>query len=335
MSCGVKNIRTVLNAPRPPASTFACLLLAMGCRGPAPRDDRGAPAEIDTTANAQSTAGGATRVEIVDVDLRVFADARIHVLRLAGTASSVRPGQPVPLDDKNGYTIAVDGAETWVGWSDLSAILNEYTFDFDGAPVDDLSIDREEDADQRDEVELKGDLGGVLGLRFEIEGRPEVTPDGRIRIRTTSVQALDIPVEGLMHALGLEPADLMGNLRDRGLDFDGDDLILDASRAFPPPRMSGRVRSVTVEEGGMSIVLGDPDAAPSSGNANHLWFRGGTIRIGRMTQTDADLRILDDDPADRFDFFPDQMNAQLAAGYAKMREDGGLTMHVPDYNDMR
>jgi hypothetical protein len=270
----------------------------------------------------------------VDVDLRVFADARIHVLRLAGTASSARRGQPVPLDDKNGYAIEVDGAATWIGWSDLSAILNEYTFAFDGAPVNDLSIGREEDEDQLDEVELKGDLAGVLGLRFEIEGRPEVTPDGRIRIRTTSVQALDIPVGGLMHALGLEAADLMGNLRDRGLDFEGDDLILDASRAFPPPRMSGRVRAVTVEEGGMSIVIGDPDAAPASGNANHLWFRGGTIRIGRMTQTDADLRILDDDPADPFDFFPGYMNEQLAAGYAKMRADGGLTMHVPDYADI-
>jgi hypothetical protein len=308
--------------------------LAFGCR------DSGEPVEAtqpppDTVANPrQSNAGDPTRVEILDVDLRVFADARIHVLRLAGTASSVHAGQPVPLDDKNGYTIEVDGAETWVGWSDLSAVLNEYTFAFDGAPVDDLTIGREEDEDQLDEVELKGDLAGVLGLRFEIEGRPEVTPDGRIRIRTTSVQALDIPVEGLMHALGLDAADLMGNLEDRGIAFEGDDLILDASRAFPPPRMSGRVRAVAVEEEGMSIVIGDPGAAPAAGSANHLWFRGGTIRIGRMTQTDADLRILDDDPADPFDFFPEYMNEQLAAGYAKMRTDGGLTMNVPDYADI-
>jgi hypothetical protein len=316
-----------------PDARLACLVLAMGCRGPASPANRGAPAEVDTLAATET--GALTRVEIVDVDLRVFADARIHVLRLAGTASSVRPGEPVPLDDKNAYTIDVDGAYTWVGWSDLSAILNEYTFAFDGAPVDDLSIDREEDEDQRDEVELTGDLEGVLGLRFEIEGRPEVTPDGRIRIRTTSVQALDIPVGGLMHALGLEAADLMGNLEDRGLDFDGDDLILDAGRAFPPPRMSGRVRSVTVEEDGMSIVIGDRSAAPAAGAANHLWFRGGTIRIGRMTQTNADLRILDADPRDPFDFYGDRMNEQLAAGYAKMRADGGLTMFVPDFDEIR
>ena len=268
------------------------------------------------------------------MDLRLFESASIHVTRLAGTVSSLRPGEPVRLDDENTYAIEVEGAEAWIGWSDLSTILNEYTFAFDDAPVGDLTIDREEDEDQRDQVELKGDLESALGLRFEIEGRPEVTPDGRIRIRTTSVQALDIPVEGLMHALGLDAADLMGHLEERGIAFEGDDLILDASLAFPPPRMSGRVVAVRVEEGGLSITLGDPDGAPRPGRANHVWFRGGTIQIGRMTQTDADLRILDDDPRDAFDFFPGQMNSQLAAGYAKMSVDGALTMFVPDYGDI-
>jgi hypothetical protein len=270
----------------------------------------------------------------VDVDLRLFEDASIHVMRLAGIASSAGGG-PVVLDDPNAYTIEVQGAETWIGWSDLSVVLNEYTFAFEGAPVGDLEIAREEDEDQWDQVELKGDLESALGLRFEIEGRPEVTPDGRIRIRTTSIQALEIPVEGLMHALGLDAADLMGNLEERGIAFDGDDLILDASRAFPPPRMSGRVAAVRVEEGGLAITLGDPGKAPRAGRANHLWFRGGIIKIGRMTQTDADLRILDQDPSDTFDFYADQMNRQLAAGYAKMGVDGALTMFVPDYEEMR
>lgn len=279
--------------------------------------------------------GTPTRVEIVGVDLRLFEDASIHVTRLVGTASSGRAGEPVVLDDNRAYTIDVKGAETWIGWSDLSVVLNEYTFAFDDAPVGDLKIAREEDEDQRDQVELKGDLESALGLRFEIEGRPEVTPDGRIRIRTTSVQALHIPVEGLMHALGLDAADLMGNLEERGIAFDGDDLILDASRAFPPPRMSGRVAAVRVEEGGLAITLGDPGMAPRPGRSNHLWFRGGTIRIGRMTQTDADLLIVDQDPRDPFDFFGERMTRQLAAGYTKMRVDGGLTMFVPDYADIR
>lgn len=311
--------------------------MALGCRGGGPpRGDGEGPVAADTSSPAPRSSGGnPTEVEILDVQLRLFADARIHVIRLVGTVTSVHGGEAVALDDKQSYTIAVEGAETRIAWADLSAVLNEYTFAFDGAPVGDLTIDREEDEDQLDQVELRGDLESALGLRFEIEGIPEVTSDGRIRIRTTSVQALDIPVEGLMHALGLDAADLMGNLEERGIDFEGDDLILDASRAFPPPRMSGRVAAVHVEEDGLRIALGDPDKAPALDRANHLWFRGGTIRIGRMTQTNADLRIVDADPDDPFDFFPDRMNDQLAAGYAKMRADGGLTMFVPDFDESR
>ncbi|MGH7565291.1 MAG: hypothetical protein ACREK2_00525 [Gemmatimonadota bacterium] len=323
---------------RPPQGTlrYVCLLLALGCRGAGPpQGDEGSPMGADTASATRPSNGEPTSVEIVDVDLRLFEGATVHVTRLAGIATSVRSGEPVALDDNRAYRIDVTGAETWIGWPDLSAILNEYTFAFDEAPVGDLEISREEDEDQRDQVELKGDLENVLGLRFEIEGRPEVTPDGRIRIRTTSVQALDIPVGGLMHALGLDAADLMGNLEERGIAFDGDDLILDASRAFPPPRMSGRVAAVRVEEGGLAITLGDPGAAPRTGRVNHLWFQGGTIRIGRMTQTDADLRIVDQDPSDAFDFFSERMTRQLAAGYAKLRLDGGLTMFVPDYDDIR
>ena len=48
-----------------------------------------------------------------------------------------------------------------------------------------------------------------------------------------------------------------------------------------------------------------------------------------------DPGLKDADPDDPFDFFPDRMNDQLAAGYAKMRADGGLTMFVPDFEESR
>jgi hypothetical protein len=49
-----------------------------------------------------------------------------------------------------------------------------------------------------------------------------------------------------------------------------------------------------------------------------------------MTMRDADLRIVDQDPGDAFEFSVDRLNDQLQAGYAKLQADGGLTMHVHD-----
>ncbi len=217
---------------------------------------------------------------------------------------------------------------------------------------------------ERNELQIKGRLRKALGIPFEIEGRPEPTPDGKIRIRTTSIQALDIKVGGLMHALGLEPEDLLGGLEERGVRVDGNDMILDLARALPPPTVTRAVTAVRVEPEGITLTFGTPTAlakpvtgtgaspsrnaagktasspirAPAStreGTSNYLAFRGGTIRLGKMTQRDADLRIVDQDPRDPLDIVGDRMTQQLAAGYAKLGPSGELTVFVPDHEDIR
>jgi hypothetical protein len=273
-----------------------------------------------------------------NVDLRIAEGVTLHVQHLVGQAVSAVPGQPVVLDDKTSYVIHVQSGEASIGYGDLSRVMNEYTFAFEGAPVKDLEIKREEDPGEENEIQLKGQLRKVLGVPFEIEGRPEATPEGLIRIRTTSIQGpLGIKAGGLMKVLGLEPKDLLGNLEKRGLRVDGNDLILDMSRALPPPRVAGRVTAVRVEQKGLALWFGapEPPAAATSDTANYLWFRKGTIRIGKMTQRDAELRIVDADPRDPLDFYGDRMTEQLVAGYAKLGASGGLTMFVPDYGDMR
>ena len=323
---------------RPSLRVASCLLLALACgrRSPAPAPESTTASRDSVIADSAAHAAAAqapTRIEIVGVDLRVFENAIVHVRRLEGIVVGNLSGLPIPLDDPAGYTIEVESGETWIGYAHLSRIMNDYTFAFDGAPIGHLEMAREEDEDERDRIELKGRLESGLGLPFEIEGRPEVTPDGKIRIRTMDIEALEISVDGLMHALGLDAEDLIGNMEERGVTFDGDDMILDASRALPPPRMRGSVTAVRVEDDGLLLTFGPARPMPE-GRTNYLRFRHGVIKIGRMTQYDADLTITDADPRDPFDFFGEQMIRQLAAGYTKMSEAGALTMFVPDFADM-
>ena len=56
------------------------------------------------------------------------------------------------------------------------------------------------------------------------------------------------------------------------------------------------------------------------------------MRFGRLTMTDTDMRLIDADPSDPFDFFPDHYNDQLVAGYSKTTASGGLLVYMPDYN---
>ena len=306
------------------------LALAVCGRGPRGRPED-APAE---PVPPQETSGSSsqTRTQMRNLDLVIAEGVRLRVRYLNGWSVRVRPDTPVILDDKNSFLIEVDDAETFVDYESLSRLMNEYVFAFEGAPIRDLEITQEEDEDQRDLVELNGHLTSALGTPFEIEGRPEVTPDGDLRIRTTDIQAFDIEVEGLLDLLGLEAEDMIPSLEERGVRVEGDNVVLVLDRLMPPPRMSGRASEVQVLSSGLLIRLGNHGSGGSidEGGGNYLYYRGGTIRIGKMTMHDADLRILDEKPDDPFDFSVDRLNEQLQAGYAKLQPDGGLIMHVPD-----
>jgi hypothetical protein len=48
--------------------------------------------------------------------------------------------------------------------------------------------------------------------------------------------------------------------------------------------------------------------------------------------TDADMWLIDADPRDPFDFFPDHYLDQLVAGYSKTTKAGGLRVYMPDFD---
>ena len=287
--------------------------------GPAPVDQE--PPDADSPS---------THTEMRNLNLLVSEGVHLEVRYLDGRSISMRKDRPVILDDKSSFRIEIESAETAVDYESLSRLMNDHVFAYEGAPVRDLEITQEEDADQRDLVELNGHLTSALGTPFEIEGRPEVTSQGEVRIRTTDIQAFDIEVEGLLDLLGIEAEDVISSLEERGVKVEGNDIVLLLDRLMPPPRISGRVTSVQVAPKGLILHFGGARPA-ASGNGNYAYYRGGTIRIGKMTMRDADLRIVDQDPGDAFDFSVDRLNEQLQAGYAKLQADGGLTMHVPDF----
>jgi hypothetical protein len=73
---------------------------------------------------------------------------------------------------------------------------------------------------------------------------------------------------------------------------------------------------------------------PPVASHNFMYYRGGTLRFGKLTMADADLMLVDDDPRDPFDFSPAQYKDQLVAGYSKITPDNGLVTHMPDLSDI-
>ncbi len=182
--------------------------------------------------------------------------------------------------------------------------------------------------------------GSMHGWPFRIRATLTLTPEGQIRIHPTAVKVIGVNMRGLMKFFGVSLEGLLKLRPGYGARIEKDDFILDPTGILPPPRIRGRLTAIRVEPGRLAQTFGgnEPGASlhrPDSSAVNYMYFRGGGLRFGKLTMTDTDLEILDDNPADPFDFSLDDYNAQLVAGYNKNTEVHGLIVHMPDFSTLR
>ena len=271
-----------------------------------------------------------------NVDFHVDSSIVLRIRHLRGTMRG-REGRPVVFDDKSSFLFHLAWAEVAVTAADLSELLNRYVFAVDGAPLRRLSIRA-----AGSELEQSGQMKKGIWIPFRIRATVQPTPDGRIRLHPTRVRVAGIPAEGVLRWLGVELEDLLSMDRVRGVSVDDNDLLLDPAELLPPPGIEGKVTGVRVEDGALVQVFGSERAADSLGalrvplsrDGNYMFYRGGTLRFGKLTMSDADLQILDMDPGDPFRFFLDRYAEQLVAGYSRTLPDLGLAAYMKDVDEL-
>jgi hypothetical protein len=286
---------------------------------------------------SENTAANAvTRAAIKNVDFHLTDRIVVHIDTLSGTMVPSKQGQIPVFDDKQSFVFKVDTANITLSTAALSNDLNDYVFAKPGAPLKDLSA-----SIKGDQLIVKGLLVSKGGVPFESAGTVSVTPDGQVRVHTAKVKAVGIPVKGLMDLLGIDTSNLLSTKKVEGVSVDKDDLILDPELILPPPQIRGTLVSIELKNGAIDLKFDagrkgpdQPDIATSCGGRNFVAIKGGTLRFGKLTMNDADIEIVDSQPADPFDFSLDHYVQQLAAGYAKITMKGGLCAHVPDFNKL-
>ncbi|HEY0702421.1 MAG TPA: hypothetical protein VGD60_06615 [Candidatus Acidoferrales bacterium] len=292
----------------------------------------------DSGAQTAAPAGGAGEVGMAlrNVKYHLTDKIIVQVTSLDGKMSPKGGAIPV-FDDKNSFEIHVDAARITVDMTALTNDLNDYVFAKADAPIKKLSASA-----QGNELTIKGLLVSKGGIPFESTGTMSVTPEGMIRVHTTKVKALKLPVKGLMDMLGLDTEKLLNTKQVEGVSVDKDDLILDPGKILPPPELQGHLTSLKLENGEIHLVFGPADGKTgiepvkeSCGAKNYLHFRGNSVRFGRLTMSDTDLELVDAEPQDSFDFSIDHYKQQLVAGYSKSTQSGGLCVHMPDYSKLK
>jgi len=285
------------------------------------------------SASAASKEGGDVRTAMKNVEYHLTDRIIVHISTLNGKLTP-KPNELVVFDDKQSFAIDVDSANVILSMTALTNDLNDYVFSKPDAPLKKLVTTA-----KGDELTVKGLLVSKGGIPFESSGTLEVTPDGKIRVHTKKVKALHLPVKGLMDMLGLDTATMLNTKKVEGVSVDKDDLILDPEKILPPPQLRGHLSSIKIENGAIALVFtaqeqkeSQKPLANSCSARNYLQFKGGTVRFGKLTMADADLVLMDMEPADPFDFAIDHYKDQLVAGYSKMTQQGGLCVHMPDFN---
>jgi hypothetical protein len=267
------------------------------------------------------------------VNLDVEDGIALEISRLDGALVSARPGVLPTFDDPSSFIVRIDSGELAMSPLSLSNLLNQHVFASKKAPITNLEMSIESG-----QLAGKGTLHKGVDLPFSMVTTVSITTDGRIRLHPVSVKVLGIPSSGLMKALGIDLGGLVTLKETSGIEIDGDDLLLSPDHVFTSPRIAGRLTAVRIEGDRLVEVFGPPLATaslapPDRAAPTFLRFRGGTLRFGRLTMTDADLDIVSDgSPRDVFDFSLPHYLEQLEAGYSKITASGGLIVHMPSYH---
>jgi hypothetical protein len=256
------------------------------------------------------------QVHMSNVDLHVAADVTLHIRQLRG--QFVPAGQNIPyLDDKQSYTVQVDAGEVAVDAATLNALMAR-TLGNGRSNVDRLQVGVGDDGTLRQ----KGVIDSAINVPFRSKSTVSVTPDGRLRISTTSVKGFGLPMKPVLSFFGVEMDDLLKVKPGHGVVVADDDLILDISRIVPAPAIAGRLSAVRIEGNSLVQVFGDASAAAAPRRdlaRNHIYWRGGQLSFGKLTMTDTDLELIDTDPKDPFDFSVDHWQAQLLLAATPLR----------------
>jgi hypothetical protein len=272
-------------------------------------------------------------VEMINVDLHVTEDVTLRVRRLRGRFVPTRQGGIPNLDDSASYVVDIEAGEVALGEASLNALMNEHVFTGHKPPVKDLQVTLEDGL-----VKQKGKLDKAIDIPFKVDGAVEATPDGKIRVHAKSIKGFGLPVKGLMKVLGIEMDEMMKVEAGHGLTVDENDFIIDPQEMLPPPKMKGKISSVRIEGGEIVQTFGAGSArrlSPPAASQNHIYWRGGTLRFGKLTMSDTDLELIDQDPSDPFDFSVAHYNEMLVAGFSKNLPRKGLRTLIPDWNDLQ
>ncbi len=268
-----------------------------------------------------------TTVYAHNIRLRKGPTFRVYIRWIRGEMLRTRQANP-SFDDPDSFVLQIQKGVIRVNIGDIANYLN--TSSPADAPLKNISI--QPDGDQ---LKVQGTAHKVLPIPVELEGRLSSVPDGRVQFHVTKLNALKIPLKGLLGGLHIQLSDLVHVTNMPGIQVAGNDVIFDTEKVLPPPHIRGQLTAVNVKPPDIEVIYGNApnDDAQLAKWHNFLRLSGGTLDFGKLTMHHVDLTMIDASQDPWFDLDLVNYQAQVINGTTRMTPQAGLEIFMPDVDE--
>lgn len=281
----------------------------------------------------EAEAKEATQTEFNNVWFHIDEIAYLDIHHLRGEMQAKTPGDPLNFDNRNSFIMRVDTGTVGMRGQSLDILMNKYVFGYPNPPLRNLHI-----TFQGNQLVQEGIMHKVVDIPFTMWANVSAD-NGRIRLHPTKMSICGINGLGLLKAVGMTVQKMLKLPAEHGVTADRNDLLLDPQKMLPPPAIELHLVGVKVS-GDELVQIFDagrhmpPMKLPHPEEKNYMYYRHGTLRMGKLLMVDADMQVVDADPRDPFDFFIDRYNDQLIEGFTHNQPNYGLLVFMRDFNDL-
>jgi hypothetical protein len=282
---------------------------------------------------ADVTPSAHTQAEMHNVLFHADPTIVLNIHTLRGEFFDRKEGQPLNFDDKRTFIVQISRARIGIDNRGLTDLLNRYVFNYEGAPLKGLSAQVHEGR-----LVQQGVMHKLIDIPFEMTADVSVEDNGWLRIHPIAMEICNLDGTKLMKAFGISLDEILKKL-PKGVRVEKNDLLIDALSMLPPPTIQAHLTGIELHENELvqifdSGVAAAPLVPPDPAEKNWMFFRDGTLRMGKLYFVRADMQVVDTDPRDPFEFFVDYYNNQLTEGFTRNQPDYGLKVFMRDFNDI-
>jgi len=282
---------------------------------------------------AQVTGSTGVSIRMQNVRFKWSDKVYIDTDNIAVRAVPVQ-GNVVNFDDLSSFHLVLQQSSVFIRPDVLEGMFNESVFNYPESKIRDLKVTLTRSDNQR-VVLVKGSVNVGIWISFEMKTRLAVDT----KTNTLVLDVDHLKVLGLFPVLHLvkiwKPFSLESLISlppNKSLLVDGTRLMVKPFGLFPPPRVDGKMASVTMDDHGIRLAFaGRPIPAPESSAKNYVFLRGGMSQFGSFRMLDTDILILDQDPSDPFVFSLVHYAGMVPRSKIEVHDTKSARVTMPDF----